>query len=156
MQLRTEVEIEAPVAVVWKVLVDRATYHEWNPFITSFEGPLEEGGTISVVVSPPDSGDFRFRPRLLRFQPEKEIRWKGKVLADFLFAGEHYIQLLDLGHGRTKVCHGEDFAGMLLKLMGRQIEATARGFVLMNHALKRRAEATFSAEQAQPLAQVGN
>jgi hypothetical protein len=145
MQLRTEVEIEAPVTAVWDVLVDRATYHEWNPFITSFEGPLEEGAELNVVISPPESSDFRFKPRLVRLEPEKEIRWRGKMIADFLFSGEHYIQLSDLGNGRTRVCHGEDFGGVLLKLLGHQMTATARGFVFMNQALKRRAEALYAA-----------
>lgn len=144
MQLRTEVEIDAPASTVWQVLIDRATYHEWNPFITSFEGKLEEGREVNIVVSPPDAGDFRFRPRLIRVAPEKELRWRGKVLAEFLFVGEHYITLQDLGHGRTRVCHGEDFSGGLLRWMGRQMAATARGFVFMNQALKRRAEAIFA------------
>jgi hypothetical protein len=144
MQLRTEVQIAAPPEVVWQVLTDRAAYHEWNPFITSFEGPLEEGARVSIVVSPPDSSDFRFRPRLLRVEPAREIRWKGNMLADVFFSGEHYITLLDLGDGTTRVTHGEDFGGIFLRLLRRQMGATARGFVFMNQALKRRAEAIFA------------
>ncbi|KLO18765.1 hypothetical protein SCHPADRAFT_111370 [Schizopora paradoxa] len=26
-------EIEAPVEVVWKILLDFPSYHEWNPFV---------------------------------------------------------------------------------------------------------------------------
>lgn len=141
MQLRTEIEIAAPPRVVWKVLTDGARYHEWNPFITTLEGKLAVGETLSVVISPPDSTDFRFRPQVLVCDQEKELRWKGKVLADFVFAGEHYFQLTDLDHGRTRVTQGEDFAGVLLRFLGRQMTATARGFVFMNQALKRRAEA---------------
>lgn len=144
MQLRTEVEINAPPSAVWRVLTDRASYHEWNPFITSFEGTLEEGARVNIVVSPPDAGDFRFRPRLLKVEPNEELRWRGHVIAEFLFVGEHYLQLIDLGGDRTKVRHGEDFSGALLKLLGRQMAATHRGFVFMNQALKRRAEAFFA------------
>ena len=141
MQLRTEIEIAAPPPVVWAVLMDASRYHEWNPFITTLEGTLEEGEVLNVVVSPPDSSDFRFRPRVLKSKVEEELRWRGKVLADFLFTGEHYFQLEPLANGNTRFTQGEDFEGYLLRFLGRQMTATAQGFVYMNQALKRRAEA---------------
>jgi hypothetical protein len=82
--------------------------------------------------------------------PNEELRWRGHILAEFLFVGEHHIQLLDLGAGRTKVRHGEDFSGVLLKFLGHQMAATHRGFVFMNEALKRRAEAVFAATGSTP------
>lgn len=140
MQLRTEIEIDAPPALVWQILIDGASYHEWNPFITTLEGALTPGAHLNVVVSPPDGSDFRFRPRVVRCEPERELRWRGTVLVDFLFYGEHYFLLEDVGRGRTRLTHGEDFGGALLRFLGKQLTATARGFVFMNHALKRRAE----------------
>ncbi len=141
MQLRTEIEIDAPSSIVWDILVSCDRYHEWNPFITTLEGKLAEGARVSVVVSPPDASDFRFRAVILKCDQEQELRWKGSVLADFVFRGEHYLKLESLGPGRTRVIHGEDFGGLLLKLLGKQMTSTARGFVFMNQALKRRAEA---------------
>ncbi len=145
MQLRTEVEIAAPPEVVWKVLQDRARYHEWNPFITMFEGPLQVGARASIVVSPPDSSDLRFRPTILKVEPNKELRWRGNVIADAFFWGEHYIELSEVDRNRTRVSHGEDFGGFFLKFLAGKMGATQRGFVYMNQALKRRAEAIFSA-----------
>lgn len=141
MQLRTEIEIAAPPAVVWAILTDASRYQEWNPFITTLEGSLEVGQVLNVVVSPPDSSDFRFCPRVLKSEIEQELRWRGNVLADFLFAGEHYFQLEALANGNTRFSQGEDFEGYLLRFLGRQMTATAQGFVFMNQALKRRAEA---------------
>jgi hypothetical protein len=141
VQLRTEVEIAAPPSVVWAILLDNSRYHEWNPFITTLEGVIEQDAVINIVVSPPDSSDFRFRPRVLAVSPEQELRWRGNVWADFLFAGEHYFQLEQLANGNTRFTQGEDFEGYLLRFLGRQMTATAQGFVYMNQALKRRAEA---------------
>ncbi len=141
MQLRTEIEIDAPPKIVWQILVDGSSYHEWNPFITTLTGELVEDSVINIVVSPPDVSDLRFRPRVLVAKPEKELRWRGNMFADVFFVGEHYIQLTDLGGNRTRVRHGEDFKGFFLKFLGRQMTATARGFVFMNQALKKRAEA---------------
>ena len=141
MQLRTEIEIAAPVGVVWEILIDGARYHEWNPFITTLEGKLAEGERIDVVLSPPDASDFRFRPEVVRVAKEQELRWRGSVLFEFIFTGEHYFELSQVAPGRTRLTHGEDFRGFLLRFLGRQMTSAARGFVFMNQALKRRAEA---------------
>jgi hypothetical protein len=140
MELRTEVEIDAPPALVWEVLTDTASYHEWNPFVQSIEGTLAAGQRVSVLITPPESSDYRFRPEVIRVVPEEEIRWRGKLLFAFLFSGEHFFQLKALPDGRTRFVHGEDFTGLLLGLLGRKLTLTARGFVFMNQALKKRVE----------------
>lgn len=145
MQLRTEVEINAPPDVVWKVLEDRGAYHEWNPFITTFDGPLEEGARVRIVVSPPDSSDFRIRPILLKVERNRTLRWRGTIVANFFFWGEHFIELNPIAKNKTRVSHGEDFGGFFLKFLLGQMGRTQRGFVHMNQALKQRAEAVYAA-----------
>ena len=140
VDLRTEIEIDAPAAAVWAVLVDTARYHEWNPFITSLEGDLAVGQELSIVVSPPDGSDMRFRPHVLKVEPEAELRWRGALFWPALFSGEHFFVLRELPNGRTRFQHGEDFRGFLLRFLGAQLKRTAHGFVLMNQALKRRVE----------------
>jgi hypothetical protein len=141
VDLRTEIEINAPSAAVWRVLTDTARYHEWNPFITSLEGKLAVGEDLSVVVSPPNGSDMRFRPRVLKVEEGVELRWRGVLLAPWLFSGEHFFVLRELSPNRTRLTHGEDFRGFLKRFVGAQLKRTADGFVLMNLALKRRVEA---------------
>ena len=140
MDLRTEIEINAPPSAVWEVLMDTARYHEWNPFITSIEGALTVGDELSIVVSPPDGSDMRFRPRVLTCEPAVELRWRGALFWPALFSGEHFFLLKPLPSGGTRFQHGEDFRGLLLRFLGAQLKRTAHGFVLMNQALKRRVE----------------
>lgn len=144
MQLRTEIEISAPPGAVWEVLAATDRYAEWNPFVTELRGALEVGGHLDVVVAPPDSSEMRFKPRVLVAEPGKELRWRGVLGHALLFSGEHFFQLVDTGHGTTRFVHGEDFSGILLKLLTGKLANTARGFVLMNQALKRRVESSFS------------
>lgn len=140
MQLRTEIEIERPPADVWRILADTDSYPEWNPFIVRFEGQLAVGSKLRVTISPPGESEMSVSPTVLRFEPGRELRWRGKLLFDFLFRGEHFFELRETRQGQTRLIHGEDFSGILVRFSGRILTATARGFVLMNQALKRRAE----------------
>jgi hypothetical protein len=141
MDLRTEIAISASPEQVWSVLTDTGRYHEWNPFITTVEGTLELGQDLTVVVSPPGRSDFRFRPHVTVAKAGEELRWKGKLVAEWLLTGEHFFRLLPQADGTTRFVHGEDFRGFLTKFLGPQMTATARGFVFMNQALKQRVEA---------------
>ncbi len=141
MQLRTEIQIAAPPTLVWSVLTDVDSYHEWNPFIMALAGSLEAGAELDVTLNPPESGEYSFRATVIAAEPGKELRWRGKWGAEFLFRGEHFFRLNETGDGHTRFVHGEDFSGVLVRWLGRKLTHTARGFVFMNQALKRRVEA---------------
>jgi hypothetical protein len=139
MQLRTEIDIDAPPQKVWEVLTDFRAYPEWNPFITSAEGRARVGQRLELVMSPPQSREMKVAPEVLRAEPFVELRWKGVVYFEWLFVGEHFFRLKDLGTNQTRLVHGEDFSGWLVKMI--PFTNITRGFVFMNQALKKRAEA---------------
>jgi hypothetical protein len=140
VELRTEIEIEAAPERVWQVLTDFAAYHEWNPFITSVTGKPVVGGELSVTVSPPESDETTFRPKVLVWDEPRELRWLGKLWIPGLFEGEHFFRCLEAEAGRTRFVHGENFKGLFLKFWGERLKQVARGSVYMNEALKRRVE----------------
>jgi hypothetical protein len=147
MELRTEIEILAPASRVWETLVDFSRYAEWNPFIPEISGDLRVGAELRVVIAPPGGNETKFQPKLLVVEPARELRWRGKLLVKGLFDGEHFMQLVELAPGRTRFVHGENFSGVLVKLLGRALTQTARGFVFMNQALKRRVEEGSTADR---------
>jgi hypothetical protein len=144
MELRTELEIDAPPERVWAVLTDFSAYHEWNPFITSIGGELSVGEKLSVTLSPPEGRDWRFRPSLVVCDAPRELRWLGHLWFKGLFDGEHFFQCREAGSGRTRFVHGENVNGLLVKYVAGSLSNVARGFVYMNEALKRRVEARAS------------
>jgi hypothetical protein len=140
VQLRTELEIDAPPARVWQVLTDFAAYHEWNPFITSIAGEQRAGAELTVTLSPPESREATFRPRVLVCDEPHELRWRGHLFIKGLFDGEHYFLCQATPEGRTRFVHGENFSGFFVKYFGQRLTHVARGFVYMNEALKSRVE----------------
>jgi hypothetical protein len=72
--------------------------------------------------------------------PRKELRWQGRLLLPGLFTGQHYFQIEEMGPGKVKFVHGEDFFGVLVPLVHGSFPAVEEGFKLMNAKLKERAE----------------
>jgi hypothetical protein len=92
-----------------------------------------------VTISPPGGSHHKFKPTLIACEAPRTLRWRGKYIHRALFQGEHFFELEPTAAG-TRFVHGENFSGMLLKYLKPLLTQTARGFVHMNQALKRRVE----------------
>jgi hypothetical protein len=93
-----------------------------------------------VTLSPPESSEATFRPKVVVCEEPREFRWRGQLWIKGLFDGEHYFLCQETAEGRTRFVHGENFSGLLLKFVGKRMTHVARGFVYMNQALKSRVE----------------
>jgi hypothetical protein len=140
MQLNTEIEIEAPPERVWQALLAFDAYHQWNPFITHITGRAEQGAELDVTFSLPEGSEYSARPVVVRVTPGQELCWQGTAWLKGLFDTKHWFRVQAIEGGRTRFVQGQEFKGLLLKLMERRLTLTARGFVYMNQALKRRVE----------------
>jgi hypothetical protein len=141
-RIATAVEIDAPPARVWGVLVDLPAYPQWNPFIVEAAGTLAVGETLSLRMALPGWEPMTIEPRLLVVEPERELRWKGRLVLPGLFDGEHAFVFTPLENGRTRVDHVEDFAGLLLPIAKGLIHAaTLESFHALDAALAERAVA---------------
>lgn len=139
--IETRIEIAASAERVWGLLTDFPAHARWNPFIRSISGKALAGERLDIFVQPPGGGGMRFRPIVLRVEPERELRWRGKLLVPGLFDGEHYFVLEPGSGGKVTLRHGERFSGLLVPLLRRSLEqGTRAGFVAMNEALKRESE----------------
>lgn len=137
----TSIAIAASQQRVWDILTDFAAYPEWNPFMTSVTGSLNVGGKLNVRIQPPGGKAMTFKPTLKVVKPHQELRWLGRLIVPGLFDGEHYFRLSP-NQGGTMLNHGENFGGLIVKITGSSmLKQTEQGFIAMNDALKRRAEA---------------
>lgn len=138
--IHTEIEIKATAEKVWQVLTDFENYPNWNPFIKRIEGEQKVGGKLLVKIQPPNTKEMTFKPTVLAYEGDRELRWLGSGPIKGLFDGEHSFQLEEQNNGNIKFKHGEKFKGILVGLMGKTLDKTKMGFEQMNEALKRECE----------------
>jgi hypothetical protein len=139
--IETTIDIQAPATRVWSILTEFSAYPAWNPFIIAAEGEPRPGARLKITIAPSGRAPMTFRPVVLVAVPERELRWRGWLLVPGLFDGEHYFQL-EQRDATCRLHHCERFSGILLPLFGDTLLQTTReGFVAINAALKRRAEA---------------
>jgi hypothetical protein len=140
-ELHTEISITAPPSRVWHLLTDFASFPNWNPFIRRATGKPREGAQLEVYLQPSGARGMTFRPRVLKAEPDRELRWLGHFLIPGLFDGEHIFTIEPLEAGGVRFVQREIFTGILVPLFMRWMEKeTRRGFEEMNRALKLRAE----------------
>ncbi len=136
-EIKTEILMNASAERVWEILIDFDGYPNWNPFIKSIKGLVKVGNKIEVRIEPPGANAMTFKPKVLAFEANKELRWLGHLLFPGLFDGEHKFELIDNGNGTITFTQSEVFSGVLVLLFKKQLDNnTTNGFNEMNKALK--------------------
>ncbi|MFK7905333.1 MAG: SRPBCC family protein [Chitinophagales bacterium] len=135
-EIKTAIQISASPKRVWEVFTNFEDYGNWNPFILSIEGNVKMGERIKI-----NAGGMRFKPEVLAFEENKELRWKGKFLFEGIFDGEHIFLIEDNKDGTVTFKQEEKFSGILVGLFAKKLDTeTKEGFKQMNRKLKELAE----------------
>ena len=138
--LHTEITINASAEKVWSILTCFGKFSEWNSFIVSIKGEQKAGAQLTVGLQNGKSISV-FKPKLVVYEDNKAFGWKGNLPLG-MFNGHHQFRIEKLNEKQIKFIHREDFSGWLAGIIMSQIgETTRNGFVAMNEALKKRAEA---------------
>lgn len=135
-EIHTQISIKAAPEKIWAILTEFENYPAWNPFIQTIKGEKKPGGKLEIFIQPPGAGGMKFKPKVLVFEKNQEIRWAGKMFFKGLFEGEHYFLLQPNERGTTEFIHGEKFRGILVPFLKGTLKKTREGFELMNQELK--------------------
>ena len=137
--IQTDVTINTTASKVWQILTDFEAYPQWNPFIRQIAGEARPGQQLMIELN--SSGYTTvFRPTVLVVQPERELRWIGRIFIPGIFDGEHSLVIEPLGANRVRFIQSETFRGILVPFSGAILRDTEQSFQEMNQALKKRAE----------------
>jgi uncharacterized protein YndB with AHSA1/START domain len=141
------VEIAAPASFVWDVLVDYASYPEWNPYTIAVETTLEIGDRIDLTLPNPDGSDGTIlnREYIRVVDPPHHLRYDtGEEYPGLLGMRDQYVT--ELGPDRCTYHTTDTLSGGLADLVmetnGDWIKA---GFDSVAHALKARSEQLLAA-----------
>jgi len=145
------IDIEAPLEVVWRVMLDTEAYGEWNPFVVRVETeqPAAVGNSIVLhvrwangkgtrsperitAIVPPTTGEDGTTTALLSYV------YEGLPSRLGLVRGTRHQRLTQPPGGPTTYDTVEDFSGPLVPLAGPG--RVADGFRRHAEALKARAE----------------
>ena len=104
-----EVQIGAPIEVVWRILSDLPRWPEWNKGVSriSVDGPVKIGAEFHW-----GSGGMKIASRLEEMAPPRRIAWTGKMIG---VRAVHVWELTESGAG-THVRTEESFEGWLARL----------------------------------------
>ena len=140
-ELVSSIDIDAPVFVVWEILVDFDAFPTWNPFITSADGPLRVDGRLTLRMQPAVGSAVTLRPTVVEVVKGQRLRWQGRLGVRGLFDADHLFVVEPRGAGGSHLEQQERFSGLLVPLFQRALNrGTLPAFNAMNAALKDRAE----------------
>ncbi len=138
--LSSEIQINSSAGQVWAVVTDFKGFPSWNPFILRASGELKVGARLEAFIQPPNSKGMTLRPKVVKVDPNHELRWLGRLYFPRLFDGEHSLRIEPLSDKSVKFIQSEAFNGLLVPFGGSLLSNTLKGFEEMNKALKQRAE----------------
>ena len=140
-EIFSQIDLNSSAEKAWQVLTDFNAFPEWNPFIKTIEGKLKVGEKFKVFLQLPDSKGMTFRPKCLKADRDKELRWIGHMIFPGLFDGEHIFMIESVEGQKVRFIQKEMFRGIFTPLIMKSIgDKTRRGFEAMNRALKERVE----------------
>jgi uncharacterized protein YndB with AHSA1/START domain len=128
-----EIEINAPPAKVWALLVDAPSWPKWTKQISSVtpDGPLAAGKKFTWK-----SGDTEIESQVQLLEPQRRLAWTGTAMSAKAI---HVWELKDAPGDRTLVKMKESMDGPLMSRLYPQDKLSAAGMEWLL-ALKRAAE----------------
>jgi hypothetical protein len=140
-EVHSEIEINSFRENIWRILIDFAAYHQWNPFINKIIGVPKEGSKIEIYIESPSGKNRMYSPRITKVEEGRELRWFGKSSLPGFLNAEHIFTIEELHPAHVRFIQREVFSGLLTRIFGKGIDTDIRqGFQDMNNALKKRAE----------------
>jgi hypothetical protein len=146
-EMHSIIDIAAPAERVWQSLTDFEDYPRWNPFIRYLTGELTVGVPLVVYLAFQDGRIRRLDAQVAAIEPEREIRWMGRLEKPYAFDLEHALRIEPLDEGSARFSQQVAFRGLLAPFWMRVLQKRLqRGFSEMNQALKEQLEVNLPPE----------
>ena len=136
-EVSASIEIDAPAADVWAVLIDFEGYARWNPFTPRVETVLGVGEPARLHVDMPGFGRLVRTEWINLVEPERTLCWGMHLGAPALLCANRWQQLSPLPSGGTRYSTVDRLSGLLTPVVMRCFgRAMRRGFLAVAEGLK--------------------
>jgi len=114
MVIKEEIEIDAPLNVVWKTFSQMEDWDSWNTAcrsccIVSGDADLSVDTCFSFVIRPL-AFPLKVQPKIVKCDPSREVVWEG---GKFGINASHTWQFRE-EHGKVKLLSVETFKGPMV------------------------------------------
>ena len=144
------VEIAAPAEWVWSVLVDLASYPQWNPYTVKVESSLHLGEPVNLFLpNPARPGELlHVVEHLADFDPPRLLAWEMHSSVDNPDAARREQIIESTGPASCRYHTTDQFLGptadQVMQMHGPWVK---QGFDAVALAVKVQAEALFAARR---------
>lgn len=110
------VDINAPKQQVWQILFHKELWQNWNTFLYDRNPtlPFQEGQEVLLSLCRlPGEEETDFEPLVTLVQPEVCLSWVSSIPG---FRNENVFELQEIGVGRTKYVHKDNYSGVLTRV----------------------------------------
>ena len=136
MDCAIRTSIHATPDRVWALLTDAAAFSTWNSTVTSIDGRIAEGETLTLKV--PSAPERVFKPRVSLVKPGRSMGWSEGMAP--MFKGVRTFELNPQADGSTEFSMTESFTGLMVPMIGGSLPDFAPVFETYAADLKRAAE----------------
>ncbi len=136
-----EMIVDAPRAVVWKLLTEFDDYDIWNPYITEADGSARRGSEIDLRTEPHGETAQEMECDVITVKHLRKLYWRCRDHAmPGLLDREHVFRLLPVAPDgkQVRVVYDGRWEGVLVPFT--ELANRKAGYLRMIFALKRRAE----------------
>lgn len=141
-ELRTVIQISAPIERVWQVLTDFEKWKDWNPMVNQVSGSASVRSSLKITMCGSDGKkSMQYKATVLEANPPKNFRWRAIMISGFMFTNDRVFELSEK-NGGTELVNAEQFSGLMVPLFwGKMSLFVVPMLEKMNKALKDKLEA---------------
>ena len=145
--LFTQVDIAAPAAQIWAILMDFPNYPRWNPFMRQMIQLPQGEDRLAIALYPADRVVLRLTVRPEVIKSGRLLKWHGFFLHERLFSWDHQLELESRGETCT-IRQTERLTGSGVWILpNAMVDPLRFGFARMNMALRDHAEMLYRSEK---------
>jgi len=144
-RIKTQISIDAPKELIWKILTDFENYHTWNPLIPKIICQKSLDSKITIHLRS-NGMILPIKARVTDYAINRKFGWGGPGInaLKFIVSANHYFEIVQIKDGQCLFKHEEAFSGYIPKLLWPIISKLEPSYSEMNTALKEKVESIYS------------